>query len=418
MNPHDYNHTCKKARKMMAGDIDTIELNDNLKFLIACSQTEPTENNIKFIQQFLPSIDKQELISLAIGHGILPLVYKTLKYLNTKHLTVNTEILSEFKAHYMRISQRNMLMSAELIRIMKLLKENNSEALAFKGPALAQIAYGDISLRQYSDLDIFIHKSDFRALAKKMLDKGYESLYPIETFTGDKVMFEINNDSPFYDKKRGLAIEIHWDFFRKLALPTKKFSPWNDTQTISINGHAVQTLSHETHLLYHSLHGSKHVWERLEWIVDIDRLIRSVPTLNWDKILKMAKDMGAQKMFLLGIALAQRYFQTPLPENILILCKNSKLKPFIAYVEAEFSSDDPATEDSLVKWSKVVGLRDNMYYKVLTVLEFLFRPGINERRTVILPDFLFWLYWPLRPFGMGFRLLFCRLLHLCKNKNQ
>ena len=136
----------------MAGDIDTIELNDNLKFLIACSQTEPTENNIKFIEQFLSSIDIQKLIPLAIGHGILPLVYKTLKYLGTKHLMVNTEILSELKAHYMDISQRNMLKSAELIRIMKLLAENDIEVLAFKGPALAQMAYGNITLRQYADL--------------------------------------------------------------------------------------------------------------------------------------------------------------------------------------------------------------------------------------------------------------------------
>ena len=318
----------------------------------------------------------------------------------------------------MAISQRNMLMSAELIRIMKFLKENGIEALAFKGPALSQVTYGDITLRQYADLDILVHRKDFSVMTKEMLNKGYEPSFPIETFTGDKVMFEMNNDCPFYDRKRGLAVEIHWDFFRKLALPTKKFFPWNNTQTISINGYPVKTLSHETHLLYHSLHGSKHVWERLEWIVDIDRLIRAVPDLNWSEVLEMSQAMGAQKMFLLGVALAEKYFRTPLPDNISALCKSSKLEPFIIYVESEFNSDDPSAEDSLAKLTKVIGLRDNFYYKSLTLSEFLFRPGINERRSIILSDNWFWLYWPLRPLGMTYRFLFCRLLKLCKSGSK
>ena len=51
-----------------------------------------------------------------------------------------------------------MLMSAELIRIMKLLEKNDIKALAFKGPVLSQMVYGDITLRQYVDLDVLIRK--------------------------------------------------------------------------------------------------------------------------------------------------------------------------------------------------------------------------------------------------------------------
>ena len=405
-------------------------ISNEIKFLVICCKIDPSEDDINFIRSFIapsenvlgvqhPTADSQHLTSLAFRHGVLPLVYKTIKELSGEHTSSTLRcplwesLLVDLKFAYLQITKQNMLKSAELLKLNKLAKEINIQLLPFKGPALAQIAYKDISLRQFSDLDILVHRKDFRVLAKKMLERGYEPLYPIETFTGDKVMFEMNNDCPFYDRRRGLAVEIHWDFFRKLALPSRKFFPWKNTQAICINGHTFETLSHETHLLYHSLHGSKHVWERLEWIVDIDRFIRAVLGLDWGKVLKMAKGMGAQKMFLLGIALSHKYFQTPLPENILSLCKNANLEPFITYVEAEFNSDDPAPEDSLVKWSKVVGLRDNMYYKALTVLEFLFRPGINERRTVILSDKLFWLYWPLRPLGMGWRFVFCRLMKLC-----
>ncbi len=395
-----------------------------LHFVIACCQSELSDEDIVLVCNVLhiQHIPYETLLILAHQHGVLPLVYKTLKKLYEEeylpYVPYTDTLITEAKDLYRAIAQKNMLMSAELIRMMKLFQANNIEALAFKGPALAQVAYGDITLRQYGDLDILIHRKDFRHIAALMQENGYSPHYPIETFAGDKVMFEMNNDCPFYDRNRGLAVEIHWDFFRKLALPTERFSPWENTVTVMINGKDIRTLSSETHLLYHALHGAKHVWERLVWIVDIDRFIRSTPGLDWGKTIGMAKNMGAEKMFFSGLALAHNYFHTPLPDTILHRCQTLKLEPFIAYVGSELSSENPASEDSLAKLSKVIGLRDTLYSKTMTLLEFMFRPGINERRTVILPDSLFWLYWIIRPAGMAYRFIVCRMMKLCSSDTK
>ena len=395
-----------------------------LHFVIACCQSELSDEDIVLVCNVLhiQHIPYETLLILAHQHGVLPLVYKTLKKLYEEeylpYVPYTDTLITEAKDLYRAIAQKNMLMSAELIRMMKLFQANNIEALAFKGPALAQAAYGDITLRQYGDLDILIHRKDFRHIASLMQEKGYSPHYPIEIFAGDKVMFEMNNDCPFYDRNRGLAVEIHWDFFRKLALPTERFSPWENTETVMINGKDIRTLSSETHLLYHALHGAKHVWERLVWIVDIDRFIRSTPDLDWGKTIGMAKNMGAEKMFFSGLALAHNYFHTPLPDTILHRCQTLKLEPFIAYVGSELSSENPASEDSLAKLSKVIGLRDTLYSKTMTLLEFMFRPGINERRTVILPDSLFWLYWIIRPAGMAYRFIVCRMMKLCSSDTK
>lgn len=399
-------------------------LNSELRFLIACCQSEPSQEDIDLINNYLSQITNHEfLITAASQHGILPLIYKSLKKilehnspsssLSPERLTLNSAMLHELKVHYQSIARRNMLMTAELIKFNKWAHSHGMTLLPFKGPLFAQIAYGDITLRQFSDLDILVRREDFRALASMMHKNGYEPYFPIETFKEDKVMFEMNNDCPFYDTKRGISVEIHWDFFRKLALPTQKLKPWEKNIEISIQGHLFSTLSHETHLLYHSLHGSKHLWERLSWIIDIDRYIRAVPNLDWEKIIIMAKDLDALKMFLLGPALANRYFDTPLPESIQLLCDSTDFQPFFTFIEKEYNLQNPTPEDSLVKLRKIIALRDSFSTKAITLLEFLFRPGINERRTVVLPDNLFWLYWPLRPLGMGFRFLFCRLLKIC-----
>lgn len=87
----------------------------------------------------------------------MPLVYKRLK--NYQEL-VPKIVLSGLKLNYMNIVKHNMLLTSELIKIMKLLEENDIEAVSFKGPILAQLAYPDITLRQYADLDILIKKED------------------------------------------------------------------------------------------------------------------------------------------------------------------------------------------------------------------------------------------------------------------
>ncbi|MBD3790221.1 MAG: nucleotidyltransferase family protein, partial [Campylobacterales bacterium] len=173
------------------------DLSSQMQCIIACCQSKPTQKDIDLICSYLSQITNYEsLITAASQHGVLPLVYKTLKKLSESNSSLLTptsslaapaaldpsdvnrntnnepsqsdnihsslltphssleNILTELKAHYMSISRRNMLMSAELLRIMKLLEANNIEALAFKGPALAQMAYGNITMRQFGDLDV------------------------------------------------------------------------------------------------------------------------------------------------------------------------------------------------------------------------------------------------------------------------
>jgi hypothetical protein len=57
------------------------------------------------------------------------------------------------------------------------------------------------------------------------------------------------------------------------------------------------------------------MWERLEWVIDIDRLVRS-RAINWDMIDHAAKIMDIEPMIHLGCAVANDLFDTPLPKNI------------------------------------------------------------------------------------------------------
>ncbi len=157
--------------------------------------------------------DRERVISLAIRHGVLPLVYQTLKSLPATRArpqgqmplgcyTLHAEILAAFKQQYLTIAQRNMLMSAELLRIMKLLEENGIPALAFKGPVLSQMAYGDITLRQYSDLDVLVKKEDIYKIDALLKAQGYERLLAL-TPVQEKIWIKYAHDMGLIHKQKG-----------------------------------------------------------------------------------------------------------------------------------------------------------------------------------------------------------------------
>lgn len=82
------------------------------------------------------------------------------------------------KQHYMDIVKQNMLMTSELIKVVKILEENNIEAISFKGPVLSQLAYGDVVSRQYCDLDILVDEKELIRTVNLFLDNGYGNLLP------------------------------------------------------------------------------------------------------------------------------------------------------------------------------------------------------------------------------------------------
>lgn len=304
--------------------LHTVNLSQELTFLIACCQTDPSEEDIEFIHSHLnnPHLDTSALVGLAHQHGILPLVYKTIRNLsesndlNAQRSMINAEILTELKAHYMSIAQRNMFMSSELIRIMKLLEENDIEALAFKGPTLSQMSYGDITLRQYGDLDILVNEKDAYKAGKLMSKNGHTCILPLDILS-NKTCLHTAKDFSLMSQSGGVHTELHWQLFEnKYNISILSCTVENKCQTVKINGKEIRTLQNELLLVYLCLHGAKHAFERIEWICDIDRLIRSVG-INWEEAIAIADQSHAKCSFYLGLSLAHHLFHTALPSNIL-----------------------------------------------------------------------------------------------------
>jgi len=388
-------------------------LSDQIKFLIACCQTNPSKEDIKFIThtiQHCPTemplgakFNIQHLLTLSSQHGILPLVYKTIKRIaendstrsSIQHLTFNIQhFLSELKPLYMSIAQRNILMSAELIRIVNLLSENSIEALAFKGPALSQMAYGDITLRQYVDLDILVGKEDIYRIDALLKELGYQRTLDI-TPVQEKVYMEYAHDLGLYHPKNGVAFEMHWSFLDEdypMQVDLDSFK--EHTQAIPLNGHPVPTFSNENLLYYLCIHGSKHLWERLEWIKDLDLLIRE-HKIDWDAIIQRAKGEGFEKMVYLGLHMSNTLFHTPLPESIQEEISSYEDVPVLSNFILESWDEEKST---FQKTKAMLKLFPGIKEKAIYLHKVILKPSFNEYWYVDLPKGFYWGYYLVRPY--------------------
>lgn len=287
------------------------------------------------------------------------------------------------KKIYMDIVKRNMLMTSELNQTIKILKKNDIDVIPFKGPILSQIAYGDVISRQYVDLDILVKEKD--------LDKAYKILENNEYLTDlalnlllNKIYIKKSSDIQFYNKRSNVLLEIHWQLFRN------EFSEYNfnnlifnNLKSIKLNDQEIKVFSTEFNLVYLCSHATKHTWERIEWIVDIDKLIRNSKNINWDLVKKISNETNSTKMLELGLFLTNKLFKTNIPNNILIDIGQKKYEIFILIIIENFLLINENRTDFQNNWN---AFKFNYLFqqKVVLKMKFIFKTifSIKDRDIV------------------------------------
>ncbi len=299
----------------------------------------------------------------------------------------------------MAIVQRNMLMTAELFRIMKLLQENGIEALAFKGPALAQMAYGDITLRQYVDLDVLVKKEDIYTIDSLLKNRGYQRVLKL-TPSQESIWINFAHDMGLYHPDNGVHFEMHWSLMDEdYPMQMELADIWKNPDDVTINQQTINTFSNEDLLLYLCIHGSKHLWERIEWVKDIDLLIKS-QKINWDKTLNKVGGSGFETMFFLGLYLVGSLFQRRFPTEITEhMDSNKKLKNLADIIIKDWQEQRSESITSTLNKTRTMlklfpGMKEQLIYLHKTIL----KPSFNEYWFVDLPKSLHWVYYFIRPY--------------------
>jgi hypothetical protein len=368
------------------------------ELLLCCARTNAPPHVIGRIKAIVETrIDWDYFFQLARRHSVVPLVYRQLKDL------VPAEHLQTFKKHSLENSARNVVLTAELCRLINLLADAGIEAIPYKGPILSLFAYDDLALRRFVDLDVIVKRHDLARARDLLLSDNYALAKPLKV-EQQELLLRTQHNLQFTKDNRRLIVELHWEVAPHLFASTVQGDAlWKNLVDFELNGTTMKTFSADDLLFSLCVHGSRHLWERLGWICDVAELI-SRRTLNWTALLDRASKADSERMFLFGLYLAEKLLEAPLPPEVKRRCEADKrLEPLAAnIVEHLFNGPEhvPATSREIFKYN--LGVRKSLSARTRYLVHML-RPTDGDIGTHSLPAGLNFAYYLKRPFRLLFR---------------
>jgi hypothetical protein len=229
------------------------------------------------------------LVQLAQDEGVAPMVHAATREASTAIPDEHRETLAE---SYYQIARDNVLASLDLAPVLAALSSLGIPALLVKGLALAGPLYGNVALRQMTDLDLVVPRDHAPTAWDVLLGLGYQP-EQVEIRPGAHLAYNIQRR--FFDPERQRAtISIHWHLldvpYYVRQVPMAWF--WEHTEPEQIAGHQVQVLNAEADLLYLAAHlALHHRFDGLRWFVDLALLVhQNTPSLDWTAIAHTAQE--------------------------------------------------------------------------------------------------------------------------------
>jgi hypothetical protein len=341
-------------------------------------------------------LDWDYVFTTALSHGLVPLLQK--------HLTaaasdvVPGHFLARLKRESVGNSQSVLHLIGKQLQMYRLLKENGISVAIFKGAVLAQMAYGEVSLRQAGDIDVLIHGRDF-AQARTLLESlGYE-MTPRLTDAQLASHLAFHCEIPFMRDEWFTVVDLHWGLTpRSFVFGVEADEVMSRLQPVSLAGTTIETFCIEDMVLYQSMHGAKHLWHRLEWIVSLAELIRASETIDWTTVIQRAENAHATRMLALGLRLIENFCDVVTP--VTDLDRDCSMERLAHAIRAQILSGSHAinsTDTNLYNFKIMDRKRDAL----VSALRALFVPTFPDWEALALPAPLHPLYYAFRPLRLS-----------------
>lgn len=339
------------------------------------------------------NVDWTALLQMAAWHKVIPLLYRSLQGQFAGQTPA--EILASLHHHYTLIGRRNLHLAAELAALTAFLRTHGIHAIAYKGPTIALLAYRDLHLRQFGDLDVLVSGNDYARTRELLMARAY------------RPDVDWGWESSFVDDSKGLCIDLHREITPDI-FPARL--AWADIRqrliTIRIAGRDIDTLNAEDMLLVLCVQLAKDTWGenalRLSKLCDIAELLRSTPELDLEAVFQASRRAGCRRIFHFALLAAHELLEAPVAERLLSRARGEKqIEALLAHLRG-----------------KLLGQREQAYVPALSAPDFHFmarerwrdrfhphyldlayhlKPNEKDREFLPVPDSLHFLYYLIRP---------------------
>ena len=343
-------------------------------------------------------INENELLKLISRHKLIGYIYNTLS------TNVSVETKEQLKNQYEQHSRHTLTFVRQLILASQKLEKWNLPYIAFKGPVLSQMLYGDPLVKHSVDLDFWVPLEHIEKCHEALSEAGFIRVNPRLTLTPKQKEknYTISHHYAYVHKDEKVVIELHWNITNPFSLLPLSFKDaYHSSIKVDLNNHKINTLSYEHYLLYLAVHGSVHKWARLTWLKDFSSLLEQANDQQQKEVFRLAGRLKLTKPVNQAFLLASAFFDVNVDDSLL---KNEDFRNSLFYKTPLKSMTKRGSRLNLekipllfYKWH----IRDSWRYRLS--LLFRLRTHFTDWETISLPDNLFFLYYLLRPFLLIFR---------------
>lgn len=372
-----------------------------LEFLVCLALPSLPESRLKRAKALAQDgLDWSYLLTAAAFHGVVPAFMKHVK----AHFETDVpgEVISQFNVRMKQIATQNLALVGTFLRFYRELEKQGVKSAIFKGPALALLAYNDLFLREFGDVDVFVDKKDVKTTQKQLLTLGYKPLPerdpPLsESFFQSDRFLSVTTEHTFARQFPTGVIDVHWEVQPSHLLPLTSTEVLANTVDISLEGRAVRTIEPNLLFVVLTAHASKHAWDRLIWICDIAQLLDNYRDLDWRRVYDFADRLNVSEMVTLGLLLSNRFFDAKLP-SIALERKTKTLDSLVEDVVHNLPAMKLEGEGLMVRYCRFSAtLLSGAQAKFRFLAREFLQPTVPDLLRLKLPEPLFFLYFALHP---------------------
>lgn len=372
--------------------------------LVAAVTGTHTQLGGERIESLVQSVtDWDAVFDIADAHAAGPHLYRHLVMADESSLpeAVRAQLIED---HGDEAIDR-LYLASELVRLVDAFAELDVPVIPFKGPILAQLAFGDVTARRYGDLDFIVRQADLPEVVETLESMAYSLVHEpsmsVEEISRGGTLVLPPSEFQFYRESDGVNVEVRWVFGNKYRPVDYGFEAlWDRCEPVSLLGGPVRTLSPEDYLVVLTKHGAKHAWARLGWVADIAQLVHSAD-LDWDAIETRARSVGVARDLQLGLSLLAELTDVELPPRLLSTARSDRrLQWLIARIDHRFVTQPtircheiPIREELLFE----VVLSPGPLAAASVLWSIAFRPIERDYEWRPLPRSFHWLYYLSRP---------------------
>lgn len=231
--------------------------------------------------------------------------HRVLQYIVQKSDENLAPIISE------RIKQKTMRQTSMLVHLQKVANNNNDDLIVLKGPLLSEEYYGNLLKRNSNDIDVLVKPDSVLDWDQELLDLGFKRQKEFSSINENqfKVLIASGCELSYFHEERKILLELHWRLFRNPYLFDRNVDfLFESSRQYSFNDISFSKLSTEDELLYLMIHGGRHAYLRIQWLLDVQYVLRNCDNIVIENVYRRANKADMSLYVLLPLFLLSQYF--------------------------------------------------------------------------------------------------------------